>query len=309
MIPGRTKREQVAPIPPSLISCTAKHQNALMVWRSLPTQPHTVTISKHSLWGYRRYGCRLLHRSRTSTQCWSKWKSLDHAWKGDYKGRSAWIVRLTKCGSGDPGDARNISWDLHRSRCISTRMEKKNYVYEISGFRRCVVEVYALWNVNQRGLIIGYRGIGPILKGQTGPPKKCGTSWGVWVNSRRFLSGGNQSGCWQPEEGRCYGQYGCFIRQCTKMTTAPARFRAPETYLFPLPSLGCLNLKVGAMLVLKRRLPQINLLCLRFQKNEDYKNSSRWRKTWFPVECSTNNNPYVDINFLLFVAGGDGIAW
>jgi hypothetical protein len=92
MIPGRTKRDQVAPNPPSLISCTAKHQNALMVWRSLPTQPHTVTISKHSLWGYRRYGFSLLLGSWTFTQCWSKWNSLDHAWKGDYKGSSASMV-------------------------------------------------------------------------------------------------------------------------------------------------------------------------------------------------------------------------
>jgi len=110
MIPGRTKRDQVAPIPPSLISCTAKHQNALMVWRSLPAHPHTVTISKHSLWGYRRYGSRLLLGSWTFTQCWSKWKSLDHAWKGDYKGSSASVVRFTKCGSGALGDAQNISW-------------------------------------------------------------------------------------------------------------------------------------------------------------------------------------------------------
>jgi len=34
-------------------------------------------------------------------------------------------------------------------------MEKKNYICEIVGFPRGVVEVCALWDVNQRGLVFG----------------------------------------------------------------------------------------------------------------------------------------------------------
>ena len=143
-----------------------------MVWRSLPTQPHTVTISKHSLWGYRRWGCRPLLGSWTFTQCWSKWKSLDHAWKGDYKGSSASMVRFTKCGSGALRDARNISWHLQRNRWVSSKMEKKIYICEVSSFPRGVAEFCGLRNVNQCGLVVGYRDIGPILKGQAGPPQK-----------------------------------------------------------------------------------------------------------------------------------------
>ena len=50
-------------------------------------------------------------------------------------------------------------------------MEKKNYICEISGFALGVAEFCGLWNVNQHGLVGGYRGIGPILKGQAGKKK------------------------------------------------------------------------------------------------------------------------------------------